>query len=237
MVVKHLSAYVTNERRSGSRTGRRSTPRSQAIFESLERDLILGVLRPNSMLLELDLADHFGCSQSTVREALLQLQEHGLVERTPHRGTNVADCRIEDARVLLKIRRDIECSSIDRILERYDAPVRQTLIAEIENMLKAAKDGDEYMLSVHDRQFHMTLFNTAQLPSVMPILVRCLIHNHRFKIMNSKPNRALLETAERHFPILESLDSGDPKALYSVLSHHIATIVDFGPNFLADNNE
>ncbi|TPF76817.1 GntR family transcriptional regulator [Brucella gallinifaecis] len=232
-----MNAYATNERRSGARSGRRSTPRSQAIFESLERDLILGILRPNSTLLELDLADHFGCSQSTVREALLQLQEQGLVERTPHRGTNVADCRIEDARVLLKIRRDIECSSIDRILKRYDTRVRQALVAEIEHMLRAAKDNDEYMLSMHDRQFHLTLFNTAQLPSVVPILTRCLIHNHRFKIMNSQPNRALLETAERHFPILESLDKGDPKALYSVLSHHIATIVDFGADFLANRDD
>ena len=101
-------------------------------------------------------------------------------------------------------------------------------------MRNAARDMDEYRLSVHDRAFHTTLFATADLPLVVPILTRCLIHNHRFKILNSQPNRALEETAERHVPIIEALRERDLEHLHAVLGHHISTIVDFGPDLTDD---
>ena len=52
--------------------------KSGAAFDALKRDIMLGVLEPGTGLTELELAAHFQCSQGTVREALLQLQEEGL---------------------------------------------------------------------------------------------------------------------------------------------------------------
>ena len=202
--------------------------RSQAVFTSLQRDILLGVLAPNRTLLELDLAAHFDCSQGTVREALLQLQEQGLVNRMAHRGTRVADCNEDDARELLRVRHDIECRAIVRTMTR-GAPDLAVLKAELDEMRAAAREGDEYRLSVHDRAFHTALFEAADLPAVQPILGRCLIHNHRYKIINSSPNRALQETADRHVAIIEAIEAGDAEAARAALSHHIATIGDFGP--------
>ena len=54
--------------------------KSAAAFNALKRDIMLGVLPAGAALTELELAAHFGCSQGTVREALLQLQEEGLVQ-------------------------------------------------------------------------------------------------------------------------------------------------------------
>jgi len=219
--------------RARTRLARRSTPRSHTIFESLEREIVSGSLPPNSVLLELDLADRFGCSQSTVREALLQLQEEGLVERMAHRGTHVASCRSDDSRELLRIRHDIECRGVERAFARNDTRLREALEQDIEAMRQAAREGDVYRLSVHDRQFHLRLFDAADLPSVRPILMRCLIHNHRFKILNSQPHRGLMETAERHLAITEALKLGDPAKVRAALSHHIATIADFGPSIIS----
>ena len=191
------------------RLPRRADRRSHAIFMELQREIVLGIVPPNAVLLELELANRFECSQSTVREALLQLQEEGLVNRMPHRGTVVADCLGADARELLRIRHDIECRGAVRVLERLDSPLQDDLLRDIEAMRIAARDDDEYLLSVHDRQFHLRLFGAADLPSVQPILGRCLIHNHRYKILNSQPNRGLMETAERHFAITAAINSGN----------------------------
>lgn len=207
-------------------TGRRS----QAVFATLQKDILLGSLRPRDILLELDLAHRFDCSQSTVREALLRLQEDGLVIRMSQRGTVVADCNGDDARELLRIRHDIECRGVMRAMERFDDGLKDALVAELEAMRAAAAAKDEFGLSIHDRAFHLTLFSAAALPAVQPILSRCLLHNHRYKIANSEPNRALDETAERHLVIIEALSSGDAQAARTALSHHIATIVDFGPS-------
>lgn len=209
-------------------TGRRS----HAIFVQLQCEIMLGQLAPGQTLLEMELARRFGSSQGSVREALMQLQEEGLVNRMPHRGTQVADCRGDDARELIRIRHDIECRAVGRIVERGEKELVPALEAELEAMRAAARAGDEYLLSVHDRRFHARLFASANLPALQAILGRCLIHNHRYKILNSQPNRALMETADRHVTIIDALASGDVGAARAALSHHIATIVDFGPKII-----
>lgn len=235
-----MAAESFDNQESG-RTGRarqqahRSAKRSHVIFESLQKEIMLGQLPPGTAILELDLASRFECSQSTVREALMFLQTDGLVERLHHRGTFVADSRLEDARELILIRHDIECRGVKRVLNRFGPLLRKELEADLDGMRAAAREDDEYQLSLHDRNFHLNLYNAADMPTVRPILRRCLIHNHRFKILNSEPNRGLMETAERHVAILDALAAGDEANAVQALSHHITTIVDFGPSILASD--
>ncbi len=209
---------------------RQSSRRSHAVYVALQKEIVLGQLAPEATVLELNLAQRFQCSQGTVREALMQLNEEGLVRRLPHRGTHVAACRSDDACALIAIRRGIECDYLERVVERADAALDADLSAHLNAMRNAARDGDEYLLSVHDRSFHCRLFEAADLPVVTPMLTRCLIHNHRFKILNSQPNRALPETADRHVPIVDAVRARDVETLRGVLGHHISTIVDLGPD-------
>lgn len=209
---------------------RQSSRRSHNVYVALQKEIVLGQLEPEAVLLELEIAERFECSQGTIREALMQLNEEGLVNRLPHRGTHVAACRSADARALIAIRRDIECDYLVRVMERAGPELYADLRDYLNAMRNAARDGDEYLLSVHDRAFHSRLFAAADLPVISPILLRCLIHNHRYKILNSQSSRALEETAERHAPILKALEAHDLDALRKLLSHHISTIVDFGPN-------
>ncbi len=212
---------------------KRGAKRSHVIFEQIQKDILLGHLPPLETILELELADRFGCSQSTIREALMFLETDGLVDRQPHRGTVVADSRFEDAQELILIRHDIECRGVRRVVERYGPLLRERLEIDLEGMRTAARNNDAYQLSLHDREFHLNLYKAASLPSVQPILRRCLIHNHRYKILNSEPSRGLEETAERHTAILDALAEGDADKAAAALSHHITTIVDFGPSILA----
>ena len=209
-----------------------SGKRSVKIYESIRREIVLGHLPPRQALLEMELAHRFGSSQSTVREALLLLQEEGLIIRVPHRGTHVADCLKEDMIELTRLRHDIECRGIKRVIQQYGRITQRALKEIVDQMVDAAKKDDEYALSQFDRKFHMRVYEDAGLPSVQPILHRCIIHNHRYKILNSEPRQSLIDTAERHIPILDALDSGDTAKSVKALSHHISTIFDIGPNIL-----
>ena len=210
----------------------RSGKRSVIIYENIRREIVLGHLPPRQVLLEMELAHRFGSSQSTVREALLLLQEEGLIIRVPHRGTHVADCLKEDMIELTRLRHDIECRGIKRVIRQYSRITHRALTNIVDKMVDAAKKDDEYALSQLDRKFHMRIYEDAGLPSVQPILHRCIVHNHRYKILNSESRQLLIVTAERHISILEALDSGDVVKAVKALSHHIATIFDIGPNIL-----
>lgn len=208
--------------------------RSSVLFELLQQEIVLGVLPPMTVVLELELAQRFGYSQSTVREALLALQQEGLVHRQPHRGTQISPCTEQEAIEMIHIRHDIECRGVTRILEMTEkarGQLRELLLKDIEAMVRAARDQDEYLLSCYDRAFHLRLYSCAQLPNVEPILKRCLVHNHRYKILNCGGDVSRLHaSAERHYLLIDAIDSGDRDTLVSCLSHHIRTAVNFGPD-------
>ncbi len=216
--------------------GRRSPAgKSVVAFVSLKREIMLGELPPGQPLVELELATRFGCSQGTVREALLQLQDEGLVLRNGYRGTQVSDCTPEEAVELFRIRQSIECRGIVHVLRHPGRTLVADLKALLADMMDAAAKGDELELASIDREFHGRIFADARLPALDPILRRCLIHNHRFKISRSMGTRDLTQTAQRHEPIVAAIEARDLKAASAALFHHIATIVDFGPNVFPDH--
>lgn len=204
--------------------------RSAVAFEAIKHDIMLGELAPGQPLVEMELAARFACSQGTVREALLQLQEEGLVRRHGHRGTLVSDCTVDEAVEMFRIRERIECNGIVRALRHPSRTLLADLKDLVQAMLTAADANEEMQLAAFDRDFHRRIFRDADLPALDPILHRCLIHNHRFKISRSEGRRDLVATAQRHLPILEAIERADVSAASDLLHHHIATIVDLGPN-------
>jgi DNA-binding GntR family transcriptional regulator len=221
------------ERQRG-RDKRSPTGKSATAFVSLKREIMLGELSPRQPLVELDLATRFGCSQGTVREALLQLQDEGLVLRNGYHGTQVSECTVEEAVELFRIRQSIECRGIVHVLRHPSRGLAQDLHALLDDMVAAATREDELELASIDRAFHGRIFADAGLPALDPILRRCLIHNHRFKISRSTGTRDLMQTAQRHIPIVAAIEARDLGAASAALFHHIATIVDFGPNVFPD---
>ena len=220
--------------RIAGRAGGAKLAKSAAAFDALKREIMLGLLPSGTALTELDLAAHFGCSQGTVREALLQLQEEGLVVRKGHRGTQVSDCTEAEAIEMFKVRQQIECSGIIRALTQPSRTLASDLKVLLTEMIAAAKADDELELAALDRDFHRRIFLDAGLPALDPILHRCLIHNHRFKILRTTTPRNLIATAERHRSIVDAIEQEDIVRASEALRSHIATIVDFGPNVFTE---
>ena len=69
-----------------------------AIQEALRRLIVIGRLAPGTPLVETQLAAEFRSSQAPVREALMKLQETGLVVRNGYHGTVVASTSMDEAR-------------------------------------------------------------------------------------------------------------------------------------------
>ncbi|MCQ1780670.1 GntR family transcriptional regulator [Neorhizobium galegae] len=205
------------------------SPKAGAAFDALKRDIMLGTLAPGTGLTELELAAHFQCSQGTVREALLQLQEEGLVRRRGHRGTQVSECTEDEAIEMFRLRQQIEGNGMARVMRARSRTLIKELDSLLDKMLLAAAAGDELELAAFDRDFHRRIFEDANLPALDPILHRCLVHNHRFKISRSPMARDLEATALRHRSIIDAIESGDAGRATAAMRHHIATIVDLGP--------
>ena len=195
------------------------------VYSVVKQRIMLNQLKPEAVLTELGLAHEIGCSQGTIREALLRLQEEGLVARTGRRGTCVTRLNAEEARELLNLRKQVEGRGALKAVRALDDATLASLDELRREMAEAARAGDEYGLIEADSAFHLAVFRLAELPALEPILVRCIMHGHRSKLWAPGHRRPLVDTARRHDPLYELLAARDGEGLAAALGEHIDTIV------------
>lgn len=206
----------------------------QAIQETLQRLIVTGRLAPGTPLVETQLAAEFRSSQAPVREALMKLQETGLVVRNGYRGTVVATTSMDEAREMVAVRLRLETSGARRAVASFDGALRGRLAGLIVEMESAAGRADLFALTELDRAFHLAIFERAELPSLEPILTRCFLHVHRAALANPARARPMLQSARWHWPIVAALESGDPDTAAAALSEHINNVIEGMPPIESD---
>src|SRR5438094_140785 len=76
----------------------KAEPLARRVAERLRHAIYIGKLQPGEQLVELRIARQIGVGQSSVREALKELEHLGLVVKFPNRGTFVVKLSDEESR-------------------------------------------------------------------------------------------------------------------------------------------
>lgn len=197
--------------------------KSWTIYQSLKRKIILGDLTPESPFTEQSLASDFGCSQGTIREALLLLQEDGLVDRRGYQGTYVTRTSDMEAIMLVRLRVKLECAGVEQALSHISGADMTHLRSLASLYLDCLKRGDVFSCTEVDRALHMAIFNLSRMPMLMPILKRTLLQLHRFTVSRHRGNVFWAKPEEDiHGFILDAIEYGSAEYAKSTLIDHIA---------------
>src|SRR5437667_7417881 len=106
---------------ASERAGIRHRTMAEAALDELREAIILGELVPGTPLRLEDLARTLGMSISPIREAVRQLEAHGLAEHVPHHGAKVTGLAVEELRELFSIRLALESMAVKRAAELFSA--------------------------------------------------------------------------------------------------------------------
>lgn len=202
-----------------------SPRKGEEVYNWLRKQIVLSFIKDGQPVIELEVANTMGCSQGTVREALLRLQEEGLIVRQGYRGSVVSPLSANEAQAFLNLRAQLESQAVLYSVPNIRPEHIETLSRIVREMEAAAEEGDEYGLFELDQKFHITLFQLANMPALVPVLIRCSLYNHRNKISLVNAPRTLQETASRHWAIVHALESRDVAEVERVLRHHIQSVV------------
>jgi len=208
----------------------------EQIVRQIEGSILKGELSEGSQLpAERDLAKQFGVSRTAVREAIKALQEKGLVDAIPGRGTFVTNGTSNPMR-----------RSLDRIIKSgetdgwaYLAEVREILEPEIAALAairsddqdlaamrdavaimdQAGRDSDAYVEA--DLDFHLALAEAAANPIVLSLIdsIVGLLREQRLRIfrIGGGPERGQCH----HKRILEAIERHDPKEARAAMQAHL----------------
>ena len=78
------------------------------IVAQLKEAVISGTIKSGEQIVEGKIAQQFGVGQGLIREALIELEHQGFVQRTPFAGTQVSKLTMEDAQQIFEIRIELE---------------------------------------------------------------------------------------------------------------------------------
>ncbi|WP_019063470.1 GntR family transcriptional regulator [Streptomyces prunicolor] len=160
----------------------RREPLVAQIAEWVGSGIIEGRLQPGQDLNSVELSNRFETSRTPVREALMLLEQEGLVEMKARRRPRVASPSLQDIRDIYQVRRQLLAMLAGLLVERATEDELTELRGRVESMRDLAdkEDVDAYFWSHVQLQERMTeiVGNTTLKQILDSLALRTLMLRH-----------------------------------------------------------
>src|SRR5215510_12626235 len=140
-----------------------STPNTlrDTVRQTLREAILKGRLAPGEPINQVTLSKEFGVSRGPLREALSLLEEEGLVNNVPYRGTFVADFNDRIIQDTYSVRRVLEQFAVELAMTRSGSLEMAELRAVYQSMEAAVESEDMEQFHELDLAFHRQIYAMA----------------------------------------------------------------------------
>jgi len=211
----------------------------EQIVQQIEESIRKGDLTEGSQLpAERDLATQFGVSRTAVREAIKALQEKGLVDAFPGRGTFVTNGTSNSMRrsldriiksdepdgwgYLVEVREILEPEIAALAAQRAEDQDIATMQEAVNVMDQAGRDADAFIEA--DLDFHLALAEAAANPIVLSLIdsIVGLLREQRLRIfrIGGGPERG----QHHHKRILDAIKRHDAPGARAAMQAHLRQV-------------
>jgi DNA-binding GntR family transcriptional regulator len=130
------------------------------IVEGLKKELINGILSPDTLIVESQIGRRFGVSKTPAREALVRLSEMGFVSVIPGKGYTVTKLSWQQIKDLFEIRLLLESAAIELAVARA-TPADIASLQAVAVLPKKKSLNIEELLDAN-LQFHATIWRSTR---------------------------------------------------------------------------
>lgn len=183
-------------------------------------------LLPGQLLSEKELSESLNASRTPVREALIRLEEAGLVYVVPKSGTYVTPVRISTYIEACFIRLQLETGAVRRAAERFaDYQSNDDLSGIIDLQTEALKDDDYSRFFRLDEKLHESIFRIAGIAGVWKVLRRTQSEVYRIRHLKREYQlRHGTKVLKAHRQIVDSISASDPDAAEAAMIEHLGPL-------------
>ena len=198
----------------------------EQIADELRVSILSGELTPGTRLITSECAERWGVSRGPVREALMALENEGIVVSTRRHGTVVGTTSIVDLEEVLSVREAIETfAGVD--VCNLGSDITQADLRNLGDLLKvieAEKEQGKYEAARnHDLDFHQALVDLAG-NSRFSGIYRQMLSQNRHHVRAIDPARWPLvgwtDMRALHYAIFDAVVAGDEQAVLEAIAAH-----------------
>jgi len=195
------------------------------VTDTLRQEVLTGHLAPGERLVELDLAQRYGCGRAGVRSALVALEKEGLVDRRANRGATVRRITVAEAIQVTEARAALEVLVARHAARHATEADRAELRSIVEAMRRVVGEGQYTQYSDLNGRLHQRLREVSR-HSVARDLIgnlrnRAAHLRFRLALQPGRPAQSLVE----HEAIVAAVVGGDENAAAAAMEQHIASVL------------
>jgi DNA-binding GntR family transcriptional regulator len=139
-----------------------SVSRRDGVINEIRRAVVLGTIRPGEKLTEVQLSEWLNVSRPTVREALNQMAQEGLLVQEPYRGLRVATLDAAAIMDLANTRMALDMLAVAAILEDTSGRRMAMVEASWADYSKVEMDPDPVIRHESHVAFHRSLWAASE---------------------------------------------------------------------------
>ncbi len=192
------------------------------VTSDLRRRILSLELPPGSLISRTGLQAYYALSSTPVRDALIRLQEEGLVEIYPQARTLVSRIDLKQAREAHFLRSALERSIARQLASKSDT----ALISQLEHIIglqeQQMRRQDYKSFSDLDLAFHKALFEASDHLSLFEVVRRESVHIDRLRAFHLPLGDKAARILADHRTILAGLVSGDPDRMEAAVEEHLS---------------
>lgn len=192
------------------------------VTDSVRQAILQGILLPGGQVNQAQIAAKLGISRGPLREALRQLEEEGLVQSYPHKGTFVTEITPAYIEEVYSIRRVLETFAVARMIaQQENTQDIQQLRAIVDEMQAAARAGNITRLNELDFQFHAAILRGADHSLLMQLWKSIEVGVKRVVTLRHGIYENLDDIVGNHPDICDAIEADDTARATTLLDTHI----------------
>ena len=195
------------------------------IYDRLRQLIVELHLRPGESLSKSDLAKRFGISETPVREALLRLEEEGLVIIKPQSGTYVAAVNVERASEARFLRLSVEIEVVKNLCRGLDATQLSELGSVLGRQRFFCEADDREGFSREDSAFHRAMYRLAGVEGLWRNVRSMRAHLTRLRMLDIPQPGTMRSIICEHEAIYAAICNRDPVAGETAVRRHLSGTV------------
>jgi DNA-binding GntR family transcriptional regulator len=200
-------------------------PETVSLLDKLRTAIYHGEFSPGRRLVESELAGRYNTSRGAVREALVQLQNEGLILRPRNRSASVRAVTPAEAVEITEVRAVVEGLCAAKAAAAATQADHAELRALARQMEDAVKRGDMLADSRISDLMHAKIRAIGGQGAANRILERLRYQDVRYQFHVSLLPGRLAKGASEHYDIIEAVIAGDPVAAEQITRDHFLSVI------------
>lgn len=192
-------------------------------YDALKEAIRNNAFPPGYQGSEQEIASQLGMSRTPVHEAIIRLQEEGLVRVLPRRGVVVCAISPDDMREIYEVIVALETASAELLAEKPGAergPVAEELDGVNARMQAALAAGDLVEWARADERFHQLLVERSGNGRLARMFHTIMDQSHRARMLTLRLRPKPTASVREHRAITEAIRRGDPHAARERAKRH-----------------